>query len=492
MADRSIWQDIYGIEVTTPDAGVTLATHVATDPDFAATKTGIQGNGADSAKFALPLTDHANLKSPSGSIDSEQARGISPRHLREYNTVQTGEPAEFTLPMEAHAYNIAAMLPLFFQSGASEAAAAQTAANNVLSNIPYVVATTDTWAHIVRFLQPTGGAGDIDQLASGTLAASLTFTGETGGVLNMEAVMKAAEWAQKDLSGVVGNVENSFDIEKSLKYQDSTIAFLDVFTTTKEYTDAVGDLQFAAAGRTITVAAPGDFTVNGLAVGDKITVVGSALNDGQYEILTITDVGITGRDNTITLVATDTLVDEGPDAVATIAKAEWVDVKSPTISFTLTNNVVFNFYNDDVAVSAHLGRLTVEGSVTIPYSQATIGVGQAAGETNYMITRFLAGDPLLIAWFWGISGAAVDFSDDVYDDYRLDPPVAMDRYKNDAAATNPDSFFSLVVNVRVTDYEMAGDNELMTECTLVGVTDTVWAAVSAYCHYAGSKLDRLT
>ncbi len=480
MADRSIWQDIYGIEVTTPDAGVTLATHVASDPDFGATKTGIQGNGTDSAKFALPLTDHANLKSPSGSIDSEQARGISPRHLREYNTVQTGEPAEFTLPMEGHAYNIAAMLPLFFQSGASEGAAAQTAANNVLSNIPYVVATTDMWAHVVRFLQPASGEGDIDQLASGTLVASLTFTGETGGVLNMEAVMKAAEWAQKDLSAVVGNVENSFDIERSLKYQDCTIAFLDEYSVRETPTD----LTFNSAAKTI-VRGAGDWTTL-FTAGDKITVRGSALNDGQYTTLTVIAL-------TITLVATDSLVDEGTaDATATVAKAEWVDVKAPTISLTLVNNVEFNFYNDDVAVSAHLGRLTVEGSVTIPYSQATIGIGQASGETNYMITRFLAGDPLLVAWYWGASGAAVDFSDDVYDDYRLDPPAAMDRYKNDAAATLPENYFSLVVNIRVTDYEMAGDNELMTECTLVGVTDSIWAAVSAYCHYVASKLERLT
>lgn len=480
MANRSIWQDIYGIEITTADAGTTLAAHVASDPNFAATKTGIQGNGTDAAKFALPLTDHANLKSPSGSIDSEQARGISPRHLREYNTVQTGEPAEFPLPVEAHAYNIAAMLPLFFQSGASEAAAAQTAANNVLSNIPYVVATTDMWAHIVRFLQPASGSGDIDQLASGALVASLTFTGETGGVLSMEAVMKAAEWVQKDLSGVVGNVENSFDIERSLKYQDSTIAFLDEYSARETPTD----LTFANVARTIARGA-GDFTTL-LTAGDKITVRGSALNDGQYTIDTVIAL-------LVTLVAGDSLVDEGTaDATATISKAEWVDIKTPSISFTLTNNVEFNFYNDDVAVSAHLGRLTIEGTVTIPYSQATVGVGQASGDTNYMITRFLAGDPLLIAWFWGASGSAGDFSDDVYDDYRLDPPAAMDRYKNDSGATVPDNYFSLVVNCRVTDYEMAGDNELMTECTLVGVTDSIWAAVTAYCQYSGSKLDRLT
>jgi len=482
MANRVIWQDIYALQVTV--ASTTLAVHTAaladdSEPSFDAVDVGIQLN-----TFALPLTDHANLKAPSGTIDSEQARGISPRHQREFNTVQTGEPAEYTLPLDGHAYNISAILPLFFQSGSSEAAATVTAANNVLTNIPYVIADTDMWAYITRHLQPTAGSGEIDQVTAGTLASSLTFAGETGGILTMEAVMKAAAWDQKDLSGVVANVENSFDLERSLKYQDSIIAGLDVYSLSLDLTD----LTFDQAGKTIVSST--DFAAAGYGDGDYIMIKGSNLNDGIYLVATVATV-------TITLDAGETLQDEGTaDAVATVAQAVWIDIKSPSISFTAINNVTFNFYNDDVAVSAHMGRLGLEGSITIPYSQATLGVGQSANDENYMIRRFLDGDTLLIAWYWGVgdvaSWTAFD-SDKVFADYKLDPATdALDGYKNDAAATDPDNYFSIVANVRVNDYEMAGDNELMTECTLMGVTDSVANAIEVYTQYNGAKLNRLT
>ena len=209
------------------------------------------------------------------------------------------------------------------------------------------------------------------------------------------------------------------------------------------------------------------------------------MNDGIYTVATYTP-------SALECTFTESLATEAT-FVATCALATWIDVKSPSISFTMTNSVTYNFYNDDVAVSAHMGRLGIEGSVTVPYSQSVLGVGQSAGDENYMITRFLQGDPLLIAWYWGQSGAAdAAFHDNVVDDYLLDPAAALDRYKNDGSATNPKNFISVVANVRVNDYEMAGDNELMTECTLMGVTDGLFDAVQLYAHYDDSKLSRIT
>lgn len=485
MTTRTLWQDLYGIELHR--AASDLATHTAADPTFvgSSSKIGIQG-AADGkkARFAMPLTDHPNFKSPSTSVDTRQARGIATRHEEEFNTIQTGEPVEFTLPFLAHAYNIATFLPLLFQDAATneaDAVASGDQGQNVLACIPYTTADVTLFGYFTRHMQPyaAGAAGDIDLVTKGSVAFSITFSGEAGSVLTMEAVIRAAAWEQKDLSSLVNLLSSSFDIEQALKYQDATIAFLDAYTNTHVYSD----LTFVGTTGTITSVA-GDFSTDiSLSSGDYVMIKGSGENnDGIF----LTGAGTTG--NTIVMASSEFIFDEVAGNQITVAKVEWVDVKAPSISFTLTNNVVFNFYNDDVAVSAHLGDLTVEGTIVIPYSQTTVGVDQASGGDNYMISRFLAGSPILIAWYWGQSGAAAG----IMDDYQLNPAAAdMDRYKNDGSATNPKNFFSLVVNARVVDYEQAGDNEQQTECTLLGVTDSVSYAVAAYARYDSSKLDRV-
>lgn len=74
---------------------------------------------------------------------------------------------------------------------------------------------------------------------------------------------------------------------------------------------ATGDLTFANANPDTIVRASGSWSGDGVAVGDIITITGSASNDGSYTAATV---GTT----TLTLVATDSLVAEGPvGAVAT-------------------------------------------------------------------------------------------------------------------------------------------------------------------------------
>jgi hypothetical protein len=469
---RTIWQDLYAMQVDTDET--TLSAHLAATPGFAAAgDVGVQGAANLAGKFLLPLNDHPNFKSPSGVVDTEQARGISPRHDGEYDTVVSGEPVEFALPLNAHAYNIAAFLPLFFQTGAVESAHSVGALSlNRLVCTPYSLADTQYFAYLRRHVQPASGSDAIDLAVSGAIASALNFSGESGGVITQEVTIQGAKWEQADYSGKVTQMlAAGFDKAQSLKYQDSQIAIEDVYSVTEDI--AIGALTFADADPDTIVRSSGDFTTN-LSAGDFIYVKGSAQNDGRYEIDTVVAL-------TITLAAGETLAAEVNAGVVTIAKVNWVTTHAPSINFTLSNNPTFNFYNDDVASSVHLGRLTVEGAITIPFGQATVG-------ENYMISRFLNGAPLRIAWYWGQSGAAVNHETD----FDLnDSVVGPERYKNDSSSTDPRNFFSIVVNAMVTDYEMAGDNELQVECTLSGVNDSVNNAVEIYTAYFDELLDRI-
>lgn len=474
MSTRTLWQDLYGVQ---HDIGTVLATHVAADPTFATTKIGIQGDqgNAGAGKFAIPLTDHPNFKSPSGILDTEQARGISTRHDDEFNVVQTGDPAEFTAPFLGHAYNITGFLLSLFQTGQTGSGAEEAAhaggVHNQTRFLPYVIADCVTFSYYTRAVQPTSGSDAIDLIIRGAITSSITFTGESGGVLNIEAAILGAAWETKDLTSLTTILENSFDIEQVLKYQDATIAFEDIYTRS----NTLNDLTFDATAKTIATAA-GDFTSNpDIESGDYIIIKGTALNDGRY--LVTTSIALL-----ITLDAGETLVNEGTaDASAFIGGIDWIDVKTPNISFTIVNNVSFNYYNDDVAVSAHLGKLTVEGSITMPFSQTTVG-------TDYMVSRFLNGEQIRIAWYWGQSGSSPDIENDHdlgYGDASNEP----DRYKNDSSATDPRNFFSMIINARCTDYELAGDNELMVECTIQAAKDSVYNAVEIYTVYDDTKLD---
>lgn len=474
MVTRTIWQDLYGVQ---HDIGTTLPTHVASDPTYGGTKIGVLGNQASSGvgKYALPLTDHPNFKAPSAALDTEQARGISTRHDSEFNVVQTGDPVEFTSPFLGHAFNVTGFLLSLFQtgqsgSGAEESAHTGNTALNITRFLPYEVADCVTFSYFTRAVQPASGSDAIDLIVRGGITSSIVFAGESGGVFNIEATILGAAWESKDLSSLTTILETSFDMEQVLKYQDCTIAFEDIYTESENVTG----LTFDATGKTI-VRAAGNWTSTPLSLsgGDYIIIKNTDLNDGRYLINTVVAL-------TITLDSGETLVDEA-DAEAFVGNITWVDVKSPTITFTIPNNVVFNYYNDDVAVSAHLGKLTVEGAITIPFSQSTVG-------TNYMVNRFLNGETIRIAWFWGQSGGTPDIEED-HDLGYGDAGADMDRYKNDTTATEPANFFSIVVNARCTDYEITGDNELMVECTLQAVKDQIYNAVEIYTAYDETKLD---
>jgi len=143
MATRTIWQDIYAMEMD--DTNSTVATSAAASPAFT-TGVGIQGAAAKNSRFSLALTDHPNFKAPSGSVDTEQATGKATRQSSEYNVVQTGEAVQFALPMLGNAYSVSAFAKLLFQSGASESTPTTGSGHKLATYVPYSSADTTEFA----------------------------------------------------------------------------------------------------------------------------------------------------------------------------------------------------------------------------------------------------------------------------------------------------------------------------------------------------------
>ena len=115
----------------------------------------------------------------------------------------------------------------------------------------------------------------------------------------------------------------------------------------------------------------------------------------------------------------------------------------------------------------------------MPFGTTSVG-------NNFMVDRFLAGEQMTVAWYWGTTSNG----EDPRDDYKLDPKLAMDRYKNDSAATNTKNYLSIVANIRVTDYEVSGDNELMVDVTFSGAGTKSNDAVAMYAQYDSTLLVR--
>jgi len=162
----------------------------------------------------------------------------------------------------------------------------------------------------------------------------------------------------------------------------------------------------------------------------------------------------------------------------------WVEVYTPNISLNIVNNAIFNFYNNNKASVAILDNLEVTGSIEVPFSQDAVG-------DNYMIQRFLSGEPVKIAWFWGQSGDTKDIANDYTLVDGASTPGPFDRYKNDTVATNPLNFVSFIFNAKVNDYDFAGDNELMTTANFEAATDVDDQAITVKALYDSTKLTRI-
>jgi len=490
MATRTVWQDVYTVQFDKTATGTTLAAHMLkVIPSYAGTEIGIQGTGTVAGKFSMPLNDHPNYKAPSGNLETEQATGIATRRKSEYNIVQTGEAVQFNLPQNGDAYNTSLFAQLLFQygftkvtnTGTGKGVIALAAGQLVYKCARYVSADTKYFAQFVRHLQPDGDAAAIDLRVQGGICHTLTVSAETGGLLTIEPTVYGAKWSQTDMSGVANEAADSFANIIPLKFQDSTFAVLDIDRTAT----ATGTATFDDTGETngsITFAGSGSefSTGNGFAADTVSIVEGSLLNDGVYGTTVGSTAQILKRTNAINKSSDPDFVDEVATPGVKVTPATWRVVNTPSVNMTFTNNCMFNYYNDDEASSAILGRLTVEGTFSMPFGTANVG-------SNYMINKFLAGEEFLIAWYWGQSGADVD----VIDDYKLTPVSALSRMKNDGSDSDTKNYASFVVCARITDYEMSGDNEQMIDVTFQGVTTDFHEAMEMYFAVDSTKVERV-
>ena len=486
MATRTIWQDIYSMQM---DGATTVAASSAANPDFAATKVGVQGNGTANERFSLALTDHPNFKAPSGSLDTEQATGKSTRQSSEYNVVQTGEAVQFALPMLGDAYNVSAFAKLLFQSGSSQGSPVNGSGIYKQTNVPYSSADTTEFAYFVRIMG--GAAADPRDLkVSGALCHTLTISGESGGVLNIEPTIYGAKWEQVNLSGNSAALSTSFPDTVPLKFQDSSFVILDtvgvdssdgsrgyISSTLTDWafvaaTNGTGGTLASAAGTPYDVANGWNSTNHDIA--DVVVIEGSASNDGIYPLSRSTDALGELVDSAGTLY--DFTAEDNARSIK-VQPAKWRTVNVPSVSFTITNNCMFNYYNDDTASNAIVGRLGVEGTFSMPYGTAGVG-------NNYMVDRFLAGEQMTVAWYWGQSGGSADPKDD----YKFNG-AAITGHKNDST-NDIKNYLSIVANIRVTDYEISGDNELMVDVTFSGAGSKANDAVAIYAMYDTTLLTR--
>ena len=475
MATRTVWQDVYTVEFDKTNDGTTLAAHLLTAaPTYAGTTVGIQGTGSAGAKNAMPLNDHPNYKAPSGNLETEQATGIATRRKSEYNIVQTGEAVQFNLPQNGDAYTVSLFAQLLFQSGFTKLSGS-TVSNmtgmSVYKCAQYVSADCLYFSQFVRHLQADAAGASIDLLVKGGICHTLVVSAETGGLLTVEPTIYGAKWDQTNMSGVANEAADSFANIIPLKFQDSTFAVLDIDHDNGQTVTA----SFDASGKTLTAGSGTPFTTgNGFGTNQMAVVEGSVSNDGVFGVDRTSDTILT-IDTTLGAFTT-----ESSTANVSVKKGTWVVVNTPSVSMTFTNNCQFNYYNDDAASNAIVGRLTCEGTFSMPFGQGTVG-------QNYMINRFLNGQEFLMAWYWGQSNDAVD----VRQDYKLQPDETMDRLKNDSAATSSKNYASFIVCARITDYEMSGDNEQMVDVTFQGVTTDFHDAMEMYFAVDSTKVERV-
>lgn len=490
MATRTVWQDLYTVLVDKTGSQTFSAHIAASTTDYAVAQVGIQGTGSAAGRFSMPLNDHPNFKAPSGTLETEQATGLATRRKSEYNIVQTGEAVQFNLPQNGDAYNTSLFFQLMFQTGFTQLSHSQmaTAGMNIYQAAPYVSADTTYFGQFTRHMQPQSGTDSIDLVVRGGICHTMVISAETGGVLTIEPTIYGGKWAQEDRSEQLGNSgaanpENSFANIVPLKFQDSTVAILDINydktqTITATFNNSSANVIDAAAGGVMSNANGFVDAVAGTGVG-IVLVEGSVSNDGIYNM------DHTNDDHLVLASSHDgentSFTDEVGTVGVKVTPAVWRVINSPSVSMTLGNNCQFNYYNDDVASDAIVGRLNVEGTFSMPFGTSDVG-------NNYMIDRFLAGQEFMLAWYWGQSGATAH----VASDYRLQPTgAALDRQKNDSAANDIQNYASFVVTARVTDYEVSGDNEMMIDVTFQGVKTFFADAFKAYFAVDATYLDRI-
>jgi len=153
------------------------------------------------------------------------------------------------------------------------------------------------------------------------------------------------------------------------------------------------------------------------------------------------------------------------DATVKIA-GQTVDSKG--FSMVLNNNVYFSFYNNNVVKNIFLGPLTATGTIRIPWSDAS-----SEGKNKQLID-FISGIDKTISIYWGAA-------------------VGADTLTPKGGGTDTKNYFSIQMNIILTDYSITGDNEVMIEANWAAVQDATdtSATITINCGYDKAELDRI-
>ena len=126
----------------------------------------------------------------------------------------------------------------------------------------------------------------------------------------------------------------------------------------------------------------------------------------------------------------------------------------PSFSITFNNNAAAQFYNNETIQRYTLGRLTAEGSFSIPWSDTYEG-------DNQQLNAFKDGDEQLFTAYWG-----------------------------DASGATANSL-SISCNIQSTDTDMTDvEGEINTSINFAAVEGTTYEAIKVYCGYTAALLDR--
>tara|TARA_R100000458_G_C8275331_1_gene250383 strand:+ start:121 stop:1179 length:1059 start_codon:yes stop_codon:yes gene_type:complete len=220
MATRTLWQDLFAINVSSNLNGNSFS-----------------GVGITNTKKLVGLTESVFFKEPSGYYEYAQTTGKSYRTFNEYTQTYQGEPVEYSMGVQCNAHSLSLFQTLLFQGGCTETGAAGI---NKMVSVPYTAADPSYYAEFVRAMQDTSASGTIDEMVTGGICTSLTISGEKGATVQLEATMQGGSFTQADYSDTVQIAGGGgFDTVLPFKFQN---AKAHIFNTTASAPHGTNDL----------------------------------------------------------------------------------------------------------------------------------------------------------------------------------------------------------------------------------------------------------
>jgi len=384
------WQEQYYIQQTSD---------INERPRWRDSDTGIR-NG----KFVLYLTNRPHLPVVPVPKETMLSFGRSDRRTDEYDQFATNVPS-FTLEGPANAYNLSLFLWLLFQNGASETYDSNNQVN-ISTFIPYTSADVNTYCSILRKMVDSTTTINQDtesHLMLGCVCKSLTLNSTEREVLTYTAEMVGASHRKYNTLGKLENVYNyprlnwspvSATDTLTVKHNGTAYTLVtkvssDGFTDPSELSAsecevAVANFTNSATGESIRI---GDFNFPDEHVGEEMTVSIEGESDTWSSLSLSSESWLRWQDATIKI---------GTDS----NNLNIINLSG--FNLTIANNIVPQFYDSGDVHKFSLGRLEVDGSISIPYSSVEGG--------SLPLDYFKTQETVYMQIYWGSLDADTDNS----------------------------------------------------------------------------------